>query len=276
MRIVVLLPKLHAGAELALNQLLRRKDLDIIGVVRSDISPFRRKYWKYVKYGVRRAGIFYGMMIALTAYVPALGLALAGILIWKRRGKWLSLDELIRRHDLKSHDTENINEPATVDVLRRWDADVFVTVYFDQILKKEVLSLPTTASLNMHPGLLPKYRGLWPEFWKLHNKEKFAGVTIHHINEEIDAGDVVAQIRYPIDAGDTKFSLLMKSAQRGTNALVKTLRTLKKGLPLKTLRLKGKPKYYSLPTKLHFDAFYGSGKKLFSLVAVWREILKLF
>jgi folate-dependent phosphoribosylglycinamide formyltransferase PurN len=276
MRIVVLLPKLHAGAELALNQLLQREDLDIIGVVRSDISPFRKKYWKYVKYGVRRAGVFYGMMIALTAYVPALGLALAGILLWKRRGKWLSLDELIRRHELKVHDTENINDSSTVEILRRWKADVFVTVYFDQILKKEVLSLPTTASLNMHPGLLPKYRGLWPEFWKLHNKEKYAGVTIHHINEEIDAGAVVSQIRYPIESGDNKFSLLMKSAQRGTKALVKILRSLKRGGSLKTLQLKGEPKYYSLPTKLHFDSFYGNGKKLFSVMTVWREISKLF
>src|SRR5690606_38197783 len=147
MRIVVLLPKLHAGAELALNQLLRRKDLDIVGVVRSDISPFRRKYWRYVKYGVRRAGVFYGLMIALTAYVPAVGLALASILIWNRRGKWLSVDELIRRHDLKVHDTEDINDLQTIETLRKWHADVFVTVYFDQILKKEVLRLPSTASL---------------------------------------------------------------------------------------------------------------------------------
>ncbi|MGE3279124.1 MAG: methionyl-tRNA formyltransferase [Candidatus Altimarinota bacterium] len=276
MRIVVLLPKLHAGAELALNHLLRRKDLDIVGVVRSDISPFRKKYWKYVKYGVRRAGVFYGALIALTAYIPAIGLSLASVLIWKRRGKWLSVDELVRRHDLRIHDTENINDPASIEVLRSWEPDVFVTVYFDQILKKPVLEIPRTASLNMHPGLLPKYRGIWPEFWKLHNKEKYAGVTVHYINEEIDAGEVVGQIRYPIEQGETKFSLLMKSAQKGTNLLIRTLSKMKKGTPLKTLRLKGEAQYYSLPTKLHFDQFYARGGKLFSIMAVWREILKLF
>jgi len=274
MRIVVLLPKLHAGAELALNQLMARDDLEIVGIVRSDISPFRKKYWKYVKYGVRRAGVFYGLVIAIAAYVPVIGWALASLLIWKRRGRWLSVDALIKRHELKVHDTENINRPETVEVLRNWEPDVFVTVYFDQILKKPVLEIPKIASLNMHPGLLPKYRGLWPEFWKLHNEEKYAGVTIHYINEEIDAGEVVGQIRYPIEKGETKFGLLMKSAQKGTHLLIRTLAKMKKGVPLKTLRLKGEAQYYSLPTKLHFDQFYARGGKLFSFVAIWREIVK--
>lgn len=276
MRIVVLIPKLHAGAELALNQLLSRKDLDIVGVVRSDISPFRKKYWRYVKYGVRRAGIFYGAMIALTAYVPAFGLAVAGLLIWKRRGKWLSTDQLIERHSLLVHDTEDINEPTSLKVIRSWKPDVLATVYFDQILKKPALSLPKVAALNMHPGLLPKYRGLWPEFWKLHNREKEAGVTIHRINEEIDAGEVLAQIRYPIESQDTKFSLLMKSAQRGTGALIGVLKKIKKGIPLKPMALKGAAQYYSLPKKMHFQQFYARGGKLFSVVAVWREIAKFF
>lgn len=276
MRIVVLIPKLHAGAELALNQLLRRKDLDIVGVVRSDISPFRMKYWRYVKYGVRRAGVFYGAMIALTAYVPALGLVVASLLIWNRRGKWLSTDQLIQQHSLLVHDTEDLNHPSSLKVLRSWKPDVIVTIYFDQILKKPALKIPSMAALNMHPGLLPKYRGLWPEFWKLHNREKFAGVTIHHLNEQIDAGEVVAQIRYPIESQDTKFSLLMKSAQRGTGALIGILQKMKSGIPLKPLKLKGKSRYYSLPNKLHFSAFYGNGNKLFSVVAVWREISKFF
>jgi len=270
MRIVVLIPKLHAGAELTLNKLLRRKDLNIVGIVRSDISFFRKKYWRYVTYGVRKAGLFYGATIAIAAYVPVLGMALAGLLIWNRRRKWLSVKELIERYHLKVHDTEDINTVESRKVLKSWKPDVIISVYFDQILKKPVLRIPKIAALNMHPGLLPKYRGLWPEFWKLHNREKFGGVTVHRINEQIDAGEVLAWKKYPIAQRDTKFSLVLKSAKHGANLLIRTLRKMKQGIHLPAITMKGKPRYYSLPKKLHFDTFYLRGKRMFSVMEIWR------
>lgn len=270
MRIVILVPKLHAGAELAVNQLLRRPDLKIVGMVRSDLSPFRKKYWSYIRYGIRRAGIFYGALIGLTAYLPGLGLMVASALIWRRRRQWLTLNQLLKRYPIALHDTQNINGKKAIKVIKSWKPDIIVSLYFDQILKKTVIEIPRVAALNMHPGILPSYRGLWPEFWKLHNREKHAGVTIHHINEGIDSGDVIAQMKFPIRKTDTKFSLVMKSAHRGTNLLIQTLDKFKRGIPLKPLKLKGKSRYYSLPNKTEFLRFYARGKRLFSWLGFWK------
>jgi|CXWL01.1.fsa_nt_gi folate-dependent phosphoribosylglycinamide formyltransferase PurN len=270
MRIVVLISKLHAGSELALNKLLKEKKVNVVGIVRSDISMLKRKYWRYVTYGVRRAGLFYGALIALTAYLPLVGMLLASILIWNRRGKWLSVEKLIELHSLKVHDTEDINSRESVKVLKKWKPDVLVSLSFDQILKKQVIQVPKVAALNVHPGLLPKYRGLWPEFWKLHNREKFAGVTIHHLIEQIDAGDILAQSKYPIKKADTKFSLALRSAHHGTKLLIDLLGKMKQGIRLKPLKLKGKPVYYSFPRKTHFDSFYSRGKRLFSVPEIWK------
>lgn len=270
MRIVLLVPKMHVGAELAMNKLLRRKDLHIIGIIRSDISPLRKKYWRYMVYGVRRAGLFYGLLIAATVYLPLAALAMGSFFIWRRR-RWLRINELVVRHHLKLHDTENINREASLNILKSWKPDILVSLYFNQILKKPALEIPSVAALNMHPGLLPKYRGLWPEFWKLHNREKQAGVTIHRLNEDIDAGEILAQMRFPIKKHDTKFSLALKSARHGSRLLIQTLQKIKIGLPLKPLKIKGLPTYYTFPEKQHFNRFFRQGKKLFSFLGIWKE-----
>lgn len=271
MRLVLLIPKLHAGSELAVNRLAKRHDLNIVGIVRSDTSFFKKKYWQYAFYGVRRAGLFYGALIALTIYLPFIGLSLGSLLIWRRRNVWKRVDELAAQHHIPIHDTQNINASNSIKVLKQWKPDVIVSLYFNQILKKEVIEIPKKAALNMHPGLLPKYRGLWPEFWKLHNREKFAGVTLHHINEGIDTGDIIAQVAYPIKKNDTRLSLSFRSSQHGVKMLLKTLNQMKRGIPLKPLRLKGPSRYYSIPTKAHMDAFFARGKRLFSWAGLWRE-----
>ncbi len=271
MRIVILLPKLHAGAELAFNKLIKRNDLEIVGVVRSDISFFTKKYWRYARYGVRRSGLFYGIVIALTIYLEFIGIALAGLFLWHRKRRWRTVSNLVKKHNLELHDTENINSAKTIKILKSWEPDVLVSLSFDQILKKKVIEIPKMAALNMHPGLLPRYKGLWPEFWKLHNKEKFAGVTIHHINEKIDEGEIIAQMTYPIKKTDTKVSLGLKSGHKGAKLLAQTLNKMKRGIKMPTLKPKGKPKYYSLPTKKQFEKFFKKGKKLFSSLRFWKE-----
>lgn len=274
MRIVILIPKLHAGSELALNKLMQRKDLEIIGIVRSDISVFTQKYWRYIKYGIRRAGLFYAILIALIIILEIIGVALAGLLYWNRRRRWRTINQLVKKHNLKLLDTNSINSQETIKILKSWKPDVLVSLSFDQILKKKIIELPKMAALNMHPGILPRYKGIWPEFWKLHNKEKFAGVTIHHMSEKIDEGEIIAQMTYPIKKEDTKLSLALKSARHGANLLGKTLLKLKKGKKIKPLKPKGKPKTYSLPSRKHFIKFFKKGKKLFSHLTFWKEFRK--
>lgn len=272
MRIVILAPKLHAGAELAFNKLLKRKNLDIVGVVRSDISPLSKKYWKYSIYGLRRAGLFYGLLIGLMAYLHVIGVVIAGLLFWRRKRVWKTFNELKKKHGLKVFETDDINSKKSIEKIKAWKPDVLVTLYFDQILKKEVIEIPKKAALNMHPGILPQYKGVWPEFWKMKNKEKFAGVTIHHLTEGIDAGEIVAQIKFPIKKEDTKFGLALKSAKHGTGLLADILKKLKKGKKLKPIKKKGKAKYYSLPKGKHFKDFFAKGKKLFSFKEVFKKV----
>lgn len=268
MRIIILLPKLHAGAELALNKILAHRDLDVVGIVRSDISIFTKKYWDYIKFGISRAGFFYAMMVGLMAHIHLIAIFIVKLLFFRENRKWLQIDELATKYRIPIHDTQNINSEESLKILKDWEPDVMVSVYFDQILKQPAIDISKQATLNIHPSI--RYRGVMAEFWNLLNNDKTAGVTVHHIIEKIDAGNIIAQDQFPIKKNDSKFSLGIKLAQRGANLLISTLKKLKEGIKIKTTPWDSKSQYYSLPKKKDFEKFHARGKHLFSFKWLWK------
>lgn len=78
---------------------------------------------------------------------------------------------------------------------------------FMQILTPEFTSRWAGRVLNIHPSLLPKYRGLDTHRRALESGETVSGCTVHVVTEELDAGDNVAQAEVPIEPGDTPESL---------------------------------------------------------------------
>jgi len=76
--------------------------------------------------------------------------------------------------------------------------------------------------LNLHGSLLPVYRGRAPLNWVLVNGETRTGVTLHHMTEEADAGDIVAQEAIDIDAEDTAASLYGRMVKAGVDLLVRS------------------------------------------------------
>lgn len=270
MRIVILIPKLHAGAELSLNKILAHRDLDIVGIVRSDISIFTKRFWNYIKYGISRSGIFYASLIGFMAYIHLFAIFIARVFSFRKNRKWLKIDELVEKYQIPIYDTQDINSEETIKILKNWDPDIVVSINFDQILKKEVICIAKQATLNVHPSILSKHRGVMPDFWSLLNEESTTGVTIHHLIEKLDAGDIIAEEQFPIKKHDNRFSLSIKYAQRGSRLLISTLKKLKSGIKFPKISLETKSKLYSLPEKEHFEKFHQKGKKLFSLNWIWR------
>ena len=64
--------------------------------------------------------------------------------------------------------------------------------------------------VNFHPGILPKYRGLFTNYYSLKNNETNVGITFHKINHKIDAGDIISKLEIPIKKDDTVYSLYKK------------------------------------------------------------------
>ncbi len=69
--------------------------------------------------------------------------------------------------------------------------DMFVAVGYTDLLRAPLLAVPRILAANFHASLLPAYRGRHPVFWALRHGERWAGLTVHVMDEGFDTGDVL-------------------------------------------------------------------------------------
>ena len=102
--------------------------------------------------------------------------------------------------------------------------DLIVVAAYGQILPKEILKIPKYGCLNIHPSLLPKYRGASPIQHAILNGDKKTGVTIILMDEKIDHGPIMSNIKYQISNIKITYEELSKElANLGAKLLLKTI-----------------------------------------------------
>lgn len=122
-----------------------------------------------------------------------------------------------------------LRAPEVVEQLRALRPDVIVTVAYGRIIPKEILDLPPLGPINLHPSLLPKYRGASPIAAAILHGETETGVTVMYQSAELDAGDIILQRRVPIAPEDTARTLEARLAREGAEALVEALALVAEG-----------------------------------------------
>lgn len=115
------------------------------------------------------------------------------------------------------------NAPEVIEELTALQPDILFSFYYRNLLKRPLLELPRVAALNLHGSYLPAYRGRCPVNWVLVNGETETGVTLHHMIEKPDAGDIVVQRRVDISDADTAHSLYGKLTQAAEGMLAEVL-----------------------------------------------------
>ncbi len=87
--------------------------------------------------------------------------------------------------------------------LADYDADWLISIQYDQILRESLFDAVRCPCLNLHFSLLPRHRGVHPIAWAILSGDAEAGVTLHHMVPDIDAGHVIDHRRVAIDPGGT-------------------------------------------------------------------------
>lgn len=100
-----------------------------------------------------------------------------------------------------------VNDYDSLALLRRLGADLFVIASFDQILHRRALEIPPMGWVNVHPSLLPRYRGPEPVYWALANGERESGVSFQRVAAGIDAGPLLFQAKEQVRPRDTAGTL---------------------------------------------------------------------
>jgi methionyl-tRNA formyltransferase len=101
--------------------------------------------------------------------------------------------------------------------------DVIVVAAFGQILPQSILGIPRRSCLNIHPSLLPKYRGVSPVPAAILNGDEFTGVSVMILDKGVDTGPVLVQAQASINGWDTTTTLTEKLSRIGAQLLIEVL-----------------------------------------------------
>lgn len=120
----------------------------------------------------------------------------------------------------------NVNSQEFLDAVKKYKADLFVSMSFDQIFRDEIMKLPKYKTINCHAGKLPFYRGKNILNWALINDEREFGVTVHYVDNGIDTGDIILQETYPITDQDDYGTLLERAYDGCADVLYRAIKMI--------------------------------------------------
>jgi methionyl-tRNA formyltransferase len=115
-----------------------------------------------------------------------------------------------------------------VDELQSIEPDFLVIASYGKMVPPAIFKLPKHAALNVHPSLLPKYRGASPIASSILNGDRETGVSIAEITKDLDAGDVFGQISTPIRINETAAELTARLSEGAADLLVTVIRAIAK------------------------------------------------
>lgn len=147
------------------------------------------------------------------------------------RGRKLGLGPVKRlalEHALPVEQPERLSE-ASLDTLRRYQADVLAVAAYGIILPAGALTLPPFGCINVHASLLPRWRGAAPIQRAILAADNETGVTIMQMDEGLDTGAMLLKRHCPITREDTAATLHDRLAETGAEALIEVLDRLGDG-----------------------------------------------
>ncbi|MBV9689407.1 MAG: hypothetical protein JO202_06825 [Ktedonobacteraceae bacterium] len=149
-------------------------------------------------------------------------------------------------------EVHRLGHADVIATLAAYQPDIICLACFPQRIPHSIIELPRLGCLNVHPSLLPSNRGPVPLFWTFRQADETTGVTVHLINDEMDAGDMLAQEPVQVAEGISYAQLELQCAQRGGQLLAQSIWELYRGEATRTPQDEAKGSYHSFPVHEDF------------------------
>ena len=127
-----------------------------------------------------------------------------------RVGRPRSVEAVAARYGVPLVRLSTINDPSYLRTLADRDVGVLLSVAAPEIFRRAALEAVRYV-LNVHSGQLPHYRGMMPTFWALSNGDTRVVVTLHEMNERLDAGRLIAECPVDVEAGDSAWAVAARA-----------------------------------------------------------------
>jgi methionyl-tRNA formyltransferase len=140
-----------------------------------------------------------------------------------------SIVHLAWQHHIPVWEVRKLGHKKTLTILAGLQPDLICVVCFPYIFPPTLLQLPRDGCVNLHPSLLPAYRGPTPLFWVMRQGETQTGVTLHFLDEGVDSGDIISQVAFALPEGISELELTRRCALEGAALLVEAVQQLESG-----------------------------------------------
>ncbi len=165
---------------------------------------------------------------------------------WTENRKFI---EFLKVNNIEFY-TKNIN--LFKDKISLFKPDFLFSIYYRDIIEKEILNAVKKRAINLHPSLLPRHKGTFSAPWAILDGDEYTGITYHEMTEKVDSGNILLQKKLKISKEDTAYSLYNKLVDLGVNTFDEFFENfiikMKKGKPQQ-----GKGSYHK--RKVPFNGF---------------------
>lgn len=190
--------------------------------------------------------------------------------------KWPLRDvhTLAKLNNIPIIDTRDINTSKVTDFIKKYEPSYLLCAHFNQLIKEPVLSLENMQCVNIHPSLLPNYKGVDPVFYAMQDNAERIGVSVHRMDQSFDTGEILLQSSMELDSSK---SLLFNNCQLFEEGMRLALSWIKNNEESREAVIqandpsKNMEGYDSWPTTKDVKKFKKSGKRLMRLTGLWNQ-----
>lgn len=191
-------------------------------------------------------------------------------------GRLKTPNQLARHYGIDIGVARHIEDLALTDALASFAPDLIVSARFSFLIPPHLCARSRHGTVNVHPGALPHYAGLYPHFFSMLAGEAELGCSLHVIDEGIDSGPILAEGRVPIRPGRSAFAHNLDSHLLGNRLIADLVKSLHDDRPIEPVpQRKSKVKSNTYPTSAEFESFHRAGHSLIG-EGEYRDILDRF
>ena len=160
------------------------------------------------------------------------------------------------QHSAKIHLEHNINSEKGFDLFQQFRPDFVLSIRYGHILKPTAIRVPRYGVINLHSGLLPKFRGVMATFWAMLLDEKIAGTTLHFIEDaRIDNGAIIDYTTTKLNYNCSYLENMLALYPPVIDALLQQVALLENGQTISSKKPLGKGAYYGFPKAENLQHF---------------------
>lgn len=212
-----------------IREIIKERRMDIVGVavssgdrmsIRKDRSKLAYLLSLMLILGLRE---FLRISFTTISFKVRLILARCGVL-----SQSPSILAYAKSYGIETFQVPSVNDPDFLQELKRLDPEVIIN-QTQNLLDQNFLRIPKYGVINRHNALLPRNRGRLAPFWVCSKNESQTGVSIHFVNEKIDAGDIIVQRQFDVTEKEDVNSIVKKSYELAPSALLEALSLIEHG-----------------------------------------------